>query len=331
MTLGNPVFITAALVVTGASLASSAGATLEELKAPREASLKQIRENCRVDVEKLSNQLLGALERGRDAAKAAGDEELAKSYDTEVELIKLVGEPPELQSSVPGITKLQTIYKTSREERYGRMYQAVVVWQKAYDAELDALGKKLLSSNQTEAAELVAAEREKLRSNELVTQAIEAVESTSTPTETAPTGSEKGGTKPWFSLVKTKWADMDGSQYFLGMIKERGQIEIGGKKYQKGRDLIYTHAPGRIVYQFPSPVSEFRATGCLEERSGNGNVVFIVETADGEVYRGQPVKKDRNQEKIEIKFKPSTKLVIKVDENGGAAEDWSFLLEPEYR
>lgn len=323
----------AATAVLLGFLANVEAATFAEVKAAQESSLKQIRESCRTDVGKLSDLLLSALERGREAAKKTGDLELVKAYDTEVELIKLVGEPPALESSIPAITKLQTIYKTSREERYGRMYRAIVAWQKTSDAELAALEKKLVIENQVPAAEEVRAEREKAAEDPAVVEAIAAMEKLDAAKPTTPvTPPQKASAsdKPWQFLTRLKWKEIDGSKYFLSMIAENEGIEFEGKNYKK-RDVIYCHAPGKVVYEFKDPITSFKAKGCIEERSGNGNVIFIVETADGEVYRSPEVKKDHNHENITVEFKPTKKLVIRVDDNGGAQEDWAFWLQPQYR
>lgn len=332
MTCNHIFGIPAVAFVAISSLGVAQGATLAELKVSQESALKQIRETSRTDVGKLCDQLVAAFVRGKETATKAGDEELAKNYQTEIDLIELVGEPQSLESPVPAINKFQSIYKAAKDERIGKMHRAIVAWQKAADAELAALESKLRAENSTASAQDAAAERERLESlvgdSVIVVASLGgAVKDKEAPTSAAP---EAPNSKPWQSLTKNRWKRIDGSKYFLGMITENNGIEFGGQKYKK-RDLIYTHAPGKVIYEFKDAITEFSATGCLEERSGGGDVKFIVETGEGEIFRSQPVTKSRNQEEISLKFKPTTKLVLVVDENGGAQEDWAFWLLPRYR
>lgn len=307
---------------------------LADLKAVHQTAWEKIQAENQEELTKLSDQLIAALGRGKEDARKKGDLDLVKAYDTQIELIKLSDDPGSVESTFPEITKLENVYHAAKEQRAGRMQRSIVAWQKAYDLKLKELEMKLVADDDIPAAESVRAERETTLNSQPVQDAIAEVarldameaEKPAEPTATPPSGKES----PWSSLKSVKWDRLTGSEYFLGMIKDHDPIQMGKETY-KARDVLYAHAPGRIVYKFKTPITEFRATGCLEERSSQGDVTFVVETEDGEVFRGKRVNKDRNEEPIAIKFKPATTLVLSVEDNGGAQQDWSFWLHPQYR
>ena len=120
-------------------------------------------------------------------------------------------------------------------------------------------------------------------------------------------------------------------KYFVGGIDSwKNPVKVGQVEYQP-TEIIYTLASGRLEFTFEFRVSEFRGSVCIEDRSTRGNVVFRIETADGEIFKSKEIKSGSRKEDFNLKFKPTRKLVLIVDQNGGNEEDWSFWLKPEYR
>jgi hypothetical protein len=311
------------------SCAFAADASLDEVKSTYQAQLDKITEANSAALTALDDQVLTALTRAEEAAKQAKDP-AAAALTEEVARWKKEGGPTE-ESTVPAIAKIHQIYRSQKEAKTAERNKQVAAWFKSYNARLAGL--------KDADADDVKAEREKIGGSFLVKEALAAAPATGSSTPPPAAGGPKAPAPslapanqgPWQNLKKVKWASIEGNEYFKGGIASwKDPIVFNGKKYEP-RDLIYTHGGGSVTYQFKTPITALKATGCMEERTGQGNVFFIIETDEGEVYRTKPVTHDHTAEIIDLTFKPTLKLVIKSDPNGGAQEDWAFLLEPKYR
>lgn len=182
-------------------------------------------------------------------------------------------------------------------------------------------------------ADAAKAERQRIAALPLVVESLKvpaarATAAAATSGSTAVPGDTAKG--PWLDLKKLKWTRAEGNQFFESGLKWDEPITFDGKEY-KPRSFIYTHAGGKLIYEFKVPVTGFKAKACLEERSWQGGAVFIITTDEGEVFRTKTINPDHRSEDILIDFKPTRKLVIDVDMDGPNSQDWHFLLEPEYR
>ena len=139
----------------------------------------------------------------------------------------------------------------------------------------------------------------------------------------------KGKGEKWTSLVNMKWDKIEGCETFMRMIRENTKVIVKGKEYTSENDLVYTHAPCKVSYRFANEITAFKATACLEERSTRGGVRFIVETSEGEVFRSGVVDTRTRTADVNLTFKPTKLLILKVDPNGEEWQDWTFWLKPE--
>ncbi|MDB6078618.1 MAG: hypothetical protein JWO82_2365 [Akkermansiaceae bacterium] len=311
------------------TLALAGDGSLADLRSSYQAQLDKIIEANSATMTSLGEQVTSALTRAEEAAKKSNDPSSA-ALSAEIERWKSEGDLPAEPSQVPAIAKIHQIYRTQKAAKTAERNRLIAAWYRTYDAKLAELGSK------AEAVDEVKEEREKIGGSFMVKEALEGAKNQPDPkpSETKPaatTPSAPVAAGPWKDLKKVKWESLDGNDYFKGgMTTWKDPIKFGGKEY-KVRDIMYTHGGGSVTYKFPTPITALKGTGCMEERTGQGNVVFIIETDEGEVFRSKPVTKDHTAEPFDLTFKPTTKLVIKSDPNGGAQEDWAFLLKPEYR
>ena len=311
-------------------LASIAGAkTLGEIEKSQQATLLEIETNAIKEVDKLGKLLISALDRAKQAETAAGNVKSAQSYEDEIARMMFDSEPFAKPSSLAAIAKMEAVYTSEFVDLEQQRQRKIVEWYIRYDTELESLQKSLTTAEANE----ISDKRDALKEREMVKSAVAAVANAKHTNKRAETPSSQpapASNKPWKFLKRVKWAKAEGGEYFKSMLEEDRDIIKDGKKYRL-RQFIFCHPPGMIEYQFDEPITGFTASACLEERSTNGNIIFIVETDEGEVYRSKPVDKGRNREEIEINFKPSKKLVLRTDEHGSGAEDWAFWLLPRYR
>ncbi len=311
-----------AAVLTMASIARG-DESLGKLQEQFSERFDKIGEQYRNGMETLDGQLIKALEAGRETARKAGDLDLVAAFEAEIASRQADTLAAPAPAEVPEIARLRDVYEAESASRELHKHAALVAWHDDYEAKLRMLEKALVAADRIEDAKRARAERDKLRESLTLAEARAAI---------AAKEAEAPDERPWQDLRLKKWASIDGSEYFLGMFDEAltQSIKFGGERYRP-RQYFYAHAPGRIVFEFDEPITGFSARGCLEERSHRGKVVFILETEEGEVFRSEPVDRERREENIEVSFAPAHRLVLKVDEAGGAEEDWAFWLEPKFR
>jgi hypothetical protein len=308
---------------------------LADLKTAQETSRSKILAENQTELKKLDDQLAGALTRGKEDARKQGDLDLVKAFETQITRRQAAADPDSVPATAPEITKLESVYDAAKVERLSRLQRSLIAWYDAADLKLKEFEKKLVSENQIPAAEAVRAERERIRTDEAVRDALanreilDAAAGKSKSAAAAPSSSlPREG--PWRSLVGVKWSEIDGNEFFIHGIKADNDMTIGTKVYKR-REFLFTHSGGEVTYEFKQPVTEFKASACLDQNSNNGNVILIIKTDTGEIFRSGELTKAHNREEIALKFKPTTKFTIISDPNGSGAEDWAFLLLPEIR
>lgn len=136
----------------------------------------------------------------------------------------------------------------------------------------------------------------------------------------------------WKNLIKEDPNSLKGSEYFTKWLKNTDAKQIAGETVP-GDEFIFAHAPGRIEYRFRQPITQFRCKiALLDENNGKpndlGEVVFAVETDDGEVFRSEPLHKGPAQE-VNLTFEASKHLILITEEGLDAFSDWSVWLHPE--
>lgn len=287
----------------------------------------------RADLVKLKEQLVAALGKNREAVKRSGDLDAVKVLDAELARWKDEGDLPLVEPDHPEIAKLYQVYRTAEAGRLLRKQRAIVAWFQAYDTRLTALEKQLVAADKIEDAEAVRSERDTHRESMELSEAREAVKAADLPDATGKPA-VPGPAKSWFNLKGVRWKKADGGQHFMRHLDNFDRsLSVNGRRINS-RDYIFTHAAGRLEYEFEKPITGFRASVCLAEQEssiGVGSVVFSVETSEGEVYRSKTIAGKRLTEEVEISFKPSTKLVLVVGDNGDDNSDWSLWLNPQYR
>ncbi len=282
------------------------------------------------EVAKLETQLLDALGKLRESARASGDLDSVKALDAEIERWKEDRELPWVESEHPEIAKLHAVFGKAAANLKIKEYRAVLAWSENYRKHLNQLEKRLVAENKIQEAEEARAEQKMLSDNFLVSKAREAVakaDAEKPATQTAPAPGERR----WINLIENKDWKAKGNRYFMDRINNwKNPVKVEKNEYQP-TEIIYTHATGRLEFNFTFWVSEFRGSVCLEDRSNKGNVIFKVETDEGEVFKSKVIKPGSRKEDFSLKFRPTRKLVLIADENGVGHEDWSFWLRPEYR
>lgn len=282
------------------------------------------------EVAKLETQLLAALGKLRESARVSGDLDSVKALDAEIERWKGDRELPWIESEHPEISKLHALFGKAATALKIKEYRAVLAWSENYQKHLNQLEKRLVAGNKIQEAEEARAEQKMLSDDILVSKAREAV-AKADAAKPAPQKAPAPGERPWNNLIENKDRKAKGNDYFRGGIDNwKNPVKVENVEYQP-TEIIYTHATGRLEFNFEFRVSEFRGSVCLEDRSNKGNVVFKVETAEGEVFKSKEIKPGSRKEDFSLKFKPTRKLVLVVDGNGVNHEDWSFWLRPEYR
>lgn len=307
-----------------------AGESLKDLRKKFSDQSLTIAKKRDEELAKLESQLLAALGKLRESARVSGDLDSVKALDAEIERWKGDGELPWVESEHPEIAKLHTVFETAANELKIKEYRALLAWSVNYTKQLKQLEKLLVAENKIQDAEEARAEQKMLNDNLLVTKAREEV-AKADAAKPAPQTASPTGERPWNNLITHKDRKAKGNEYFVGGIDtHKNPVRIEQVEYQP-TEIIYTHASGRLEFTFAFLISEFRGSVCMEDRSNRGNVVFSVETAEGEVFKSKEIKAGFRKEDFNLKFKPTRKLVLIVDENGGSEEDWSFWLKPEYR
>jgi hypothetical protein len=304
--------------------------SLEDLRAKFADQPTVIGASHNEEVAKLGTQLLDALGKLRESARASGNLDSVNALDAEIERWKGDGELPWVESEHPEIAKLHAVYGKAATNLKIKEYRAVLAWSENYRKHLNQLEKRLVAENKIQEAEEARAVQKMLSDNFLVSKAREAVAAADAAKPAPKTDPAPGG-RPWNNLIANKDRKAKGSKYFVGGIDSwKNSVKVGQVEYQP-TGIIYTHASGRLEFTFEFRVSEFRGSVCIEDRSTKGNVVFRIETADGEIFKSKEIKSGSRKEDFNLKFKPTRKLVLIVDQNGGNEEDWSFWLKPEYR
>lgn len=140
------------------------------------------------------------------------------------------------------------------------------------------------------------------------------------------------GTKGWKNLTQEEPDAVRGSEYFIKWMKNTEAKQIAGETVPAD-EFIFAHATGRIEYRFRQPITQFRCKiALLDENNGKtndvGEVIFVVESDDGEVFRSEPVLPGSVQE-IDLTFEASKHLILITDDGGVAFSDWSVWLHPE--
>jgi len=317
----------------GLLFSTAAAESLEDVQKSFSERQEALSEGHATTLKKLGTQLVAALGTARETAKKAGDLDRVKALTEEIDRWDVEEDLPIEESPLPEIAKLHSVYRAAKEDLVLKKQRATVSSYQTYDVRLEALEKALVAGDRVDDAEKVRTERDAMRDSLALKESIEAVKAAddSVAADTKGVAGKITAKEAWRSLKLVKTFKAEGNKYFTGGVKEfKDPVSVGEKEY-KPRDIIYTHASGKLEYTFDEPVTGFRCGACLEDRSNQGNVIFKVETEEGEVYRSKEVKKGANRDDIEITFKPTRKLVLVIDENGWSGEDWAFLLKPEYR
>ncbi|WP_035603562.1 NPCBM/NEW2 domain-containing protein [Haloferula sp. BvORR071] len=302
--------------------------TLPEVQKAFAAQQDKISANHLEELEKLRTQLTAALGKGRETAKKAGDLDAVKAFDTEIERWKRDGDLPIVEETRPEIAKLHGVYRNAVDVIQLKKQRAVVAWFEEYEKRLGALEKTLVAADKIEDAEAVRIERNAISGSMTVRDAVDAVKKAN---EAKPTAAGKGSGEAsgWTTLKGVKWKTATGGQYLKYLENFERPIMANGKLLER-KDYIFSHAPVRVEYEFEKPITSFRADAGVAEGMAEADVIFAVETAEGEVFRSK-VLKAGDGKKIDITFKPTKKLVLVVEDNGRDSGDWSYWLKPEYR
>ena len=133
----------------------------------------------------------------------------------------------------------------------------------------------------------------------------------------------------WKNLAIKEWDQANGNKWFKAGINRDQLRSVSGKKYKK-TNYIFAHASGSIEYTFQKPITGLKSTLAILDGARKGNVIFIVETDEGEVFRSTPITLGKAHN-LDITFNPTNKLILTTNSNGSNAEDWSIWLEPRYR
>lgn len=328
------------LLSLGMTLTVAAQDGLSEVQKTAETESQAIDAAYKAELGKLRDQILIALGKARDTAKKDGDLDGVKTIDAEIARWKEEGDLPLVEPDGEEIAKLNQVYKTSAADRLLKKQRAILAWFRAYDARLASLEKTLVAADQIKEAEEVRSERDARRESMTVSEATEAVKAAD---EKAALGRTTAGEKKansfvpenaWSNLKGVKWKKATGNSNFMRVLDNFDrEISIDGRRL-KAKEFIFAHAFGRIEYEFEKPVSGFRGSACLAKEASNldqSDIIFSIETDEGEVYRSKLIKASNLREDINIAFKPSKKLVLVVDDNGKHESDWSFWLNPQYR
>lgn len=315
-------------LMAGLLLSATAQETLDDARKAFDAEHQKIDENYRTDLGKLKEQLLIALGKSREAAKKSGDLDAVKAMDAELERWKKEDDLPLVDPENAEILKLYGVYKTAEADRLLKKQKSVVAWSQSYEARLAGLEKRLVADDRIKDAEEVRAEREKYRGSLFLKEALDAVKAAEA--NAAPKTPAKKE-KEWKSLKDLKPGKIEGNQFFKdNFVKRTNPVKVNGIQYQK-EDFIYTHAAGRLEYEFEEPVSEFRGAVCLLDASSTGDVLFSVRTNEGEVFKSKLICPTLRRQDFSLTFKPTKKLILIVNEDDDIDQDWAFWLKPEYR
>lgn len=307
--------------------------SLKEVQTAFAEKQDQISGAYRAGVDKLGIQFLSALGKAREAAIKAGSLDAVQAIDAEAARWKLEEDLPATESSVAEIAKLHETLREAKADLLVKRQRGVVAWHQDYDKRLQGIEKSLVTAGKVEEAQGVRTERDALRDSLTLKEATEAVKAADDEAAKAAKAPKAAAAAkgPWKKLKSLKPASFKGGEYFERLLTGRKKpVMVGGAEYQPD-DFIYTHAPGRVEYEFGLAITSFRATLCLEDSSSQGNVTFKIETDAGEIYKSKVLKNGDKLDNVDLTFKPTRKLVIVVDNNGSDAEDWSLMLKPEYK
>ncbi len=319
--------------------------TLDEAKKSFTGQLEKIDAGYREERAKLGNQLLAALGKNRETAKSVGDLDLVKALDAEMERWKKEEKPPLVPSERAEIAKLHDLYEKTVSELKLKEQRAMLSSHESYEKRLSQMEKGFVTEDKIKEAEEIRSERDATSESLAIKDAREAVAKADAnmvkPAAQRPVPAPALEDAPWKSLKKIKKFTADGSKWFLkglgpeikDLVGSRKTLKAAGEEYRFS-EIIFTHASGRLTYTFDDPITEFRGRVCLNEGSvgfKKGNVIFKIETEEGEVFKSQEIKYGNNKEDVHVKFKPTHKLSLIIDQNGNDSEDWGFWANPEYR
>lgn len=321
------------LLSFGLALPVAAEEGLPEVRKAADAEFQSIDASYKAELVKLKDQILITLGKARDAAKNSGNLDGVKILDAEIKRWNEEGDLPLVEPEYAGIKKMNEAYKATAADRFLKKQRSIVAWFRSYDARLEKLEKSLVAADKIKEAEEVRSERDTRRDSMTLHEAQEAVKAADPVGETAKIAGP-GPAKSWFSLKGVKWKKAEGSHNFMTFLDNFDRsISVKGQRLNS-RDYIFAHASGRIEYGFEKPVTGFRGAACLAKEAANidqSDIIFSIETDEGEVYRSKLINASHQREDIEISFKPSKKLVLIVNDNGNNESDWSLWLNPQYR
>ncbi|QJE97573.1 NPCBM/NEW2 domain-containing protein [Luteolibacter luteus] len=297
-----------------------------------DAQHQEIDAAYRADLVKLKEQLVVALGKSRENVKKTGDLDAVKILDAELVRWKEEGDLPLVEPELPEIAKLYQVYRTAQVGRLLKKQRAVVAWFQAYDIRLSALEKQLVATDKIEDAEAVRSERDSRRESMELAEAREAVKAADTGEAAVVKQAPRNLKNAWQDLKKRDWKSAEGGKYFKQYFgRWQKVITLDGKELEDRR-FLYAHAPSRYEYEFPKPVTGFRAVVLIpKEAPGGASAIFSILSDEGEVFRSKEISASNPKEEIEISFKPSKKLVLVVDENGDDESDWTFWVDPQYQ
>lgn len=325
------------LLITGCTLSAFAQESFPELRKAAEGEFQAVGSSYKTDLQKLKDNLLGALAKARDSAKKDGDLDRVTAFDAEIARWKDEGDLAIVASENPEIARLNVVYEKAAAALLVKRHRAVVAWFRAYDGRLTGLEKELVSQDKIKEAGEVRSERDARRESMTLHEAQEAVKLADAAAKDARTENPATApAKPWSSLTEEKWKKAEGSTHFTRNLKKPdGRVAFNGQKL-KPKDYLFAHARGRLEYEFEKPITEFRATICLadhtlEANANQSGVYFSVVADEGEVFRSKLISATNTNEEVEISFKPSKKLVLITDDNKDDRGDWSIWVKPEYR
>lgn len=311
---------------------SRAAETLEEERKAFSGQLETISANAKEQKEKLGLQMITALGKSREAAKKAGNLDLVKAIDGETERWVSEGDLPLVPSQVPEINKLHDVFIKTIADQKLKEQRATLTAYDGYEKKLGQLEKTLVAQDKIKEAEAVRSERETTGESMAIKDAREAVaKADAGKTDKKPVSGPVSPEAAWKRLLKIKRYTKDGSQWFIdGLKSNKDPVKIDGEEF-RAFDYLATHASGRLNYSFDEPISEFRSKVCLVDRSQKGNIIYKVETEEGVVFTSKEIKPGNRKEDVNLKFKPTKKLSLIIDENGTDQEDWGLWVNPEYR
>jgi hypothetical protein len=280
----------------------------------------------------LDQQYIQKLRELHDRKKEQGDLEGVIAVANEIKRFQQEGAISEEElTGFLDIKRLQGSYTKQADTLERTKAKRILTLSAQYDRALGRLQRNFVKSNKIDAARTVQDERRRVASSEAVASAKTILSHDTEPSGTLDTQKQVTPTlassAKWQDLTRMKYKSATGGKYFKQSLHDGDPKRIGDKLHDAS-EFIWAHASGKIEYDFPKPITEFKATIALS--SNAGNVIFKVETDKGLVYTSEPITKGA-QESISIQFAPSKKLVLITDANGPPNHDHSLWLNPKVR